>query len=136
MSNIEENEIIINSELLNNDFDDFVLPRRETMKADIYEKDGNYNIELDMPGFKKEDIKIEVKEGYIIISAEKKEEKEEKDENVNYLCNERRYGKITRSFNLGDLDEKNIKAKFENGTLSMVAPKKVAVESNKLIEIE
>lgn len=121
---------------LNNDFDDFVLPRRETMKADIYEKDGNYNVELDMPGFKKEDIKIEVKEGYLIISAEKKEEREEKDADVNYLCNERRYGKITRSFYLGDLDEKNIKAKFENGTLSIVAPKKVAIESNQLIEIE
>ncbi len=118
---------------LDNAFDDFVFPSRETMKADIYEKDGIYNVELDMPGFKKEDIKIEVKEGYLTISAEKREEKET---DVNYLCNERRYGKITRSFYLGDLDEKNIKAKFEDGTLSITAPKKIEAESNKLIEIE
>ena len=60
-------------------FNDFMTPNTNSMKCDVYEKDGNYNIEVDIPGFRKEDIKVESKDGYLTITAEKKEdEKEEK----------------------------------------------------------
>ena len=104
------------------------------MKCDVYEKDGNYNIEVDIPGFKKEDIKVEAKDGYLTITAEKKEQEDE--ENKNYICHERRYGKYERSFYLGDLKTDDISAKFENGILKVRVPKVEESENKKLIEIE
>jgi HSP20 family protein len=115
-------------------FDDFMAPARDNnMKCDVYEKEGKYHIELDTPGFTKDDISIEVKDGCLVISAEKKEETEDKDKN--YIRRERSYGKYQRSFNLGDLDSENIEAEFKNGILKITVPKK-AEAPKKVIEIK
>lgn len=115
-------------------FNDFMTTNASTMKCDVYEKGGNYNIEVDIPGFNKDEISIESSDGYITISAEKKEEKN--DEEKNYICHERKYGKVQRSFYLGDINPDNITAKFENGILKLNVPKMVEKENKKLIEIE
>lgn len=115
-------------------FDDFVPTIKDTnMRCDVYEKDGNYHIELDAPGFNKDDIAIEIKDGCLVITAEKKEETE--DESKNYIRRERSYGKYQRTFNLGDLDSENIEAEFRNGILKITVPKK-AEAPKKVIEIK
>ena len=77
---------------------DFVPTRMDsTMKCDIYEKEGNYHIEMDLPGYKKEDISIETSDGYLTIKAEKKSEINEEDTERNYIRRERTYGTYERS---------------------------------------
>lgn len=118
-------------------FDDFLANsnnEKNTMKCDIYEKGGDYHIEMDVPGFDKKDISINVDNGYLTITAEK--QNEEKDEEKNYIRRERSYGKYERSFYLGDLETDNIKAKFNNGMLKLTVPKKEVVDTKKKIEIE
>ena len=106
-------------------FDDFMPSRRnDNMKCDIYEKDGNYHIEMDIPGFKKEDISIEVEDGYLTIEAEKNNEDKIEDDSKNYIRRERSYNSYKRSFYLGDLDQDNIKAEFNDGMLEVIVPKK------------
>ena len=118
-------------------FDDFISSRKEQyMKCDIYEKEGNYHIEMDIPGFKKNEISVETKDGYLTIKAEKHSEENEQDEKKNYIRRERVYGKYERSFYLGDLDEDKIDATFENGMLKLVVPKKEEVDTKKVIEIK
>ena len=118
-------------------FDDFISSRKEqNMKCDIYEKGGDYHIEMDIPGFNKDEISVETKDGYLIIKAEKKNEVNEEDKDKNYIRRERTYGKYERSFYLGDLDEDKIDASFENGMLKLVVPKKEEVETKKVIEIK
>ena len=118
-------------------FDDFISSRKEQhMKCDIYEKAGDYHIEMDIPGFNKDEISVETKDGYLTITAEKKKEVNEEDKEKNYIRRERSYGKYERSFYLGDLDEDKIEATFENGMLKLVVPKKEAIESKKVIEIK
>lgn len=115
-------------------FNDFMTTNASSMKCDVYEKGGDYNIEVDIPGFNKEDIKIESKDGYITVTAEKNNE--EVDEEKNYICRERKYGKVERSFYLGDIKTDNITAKFENGILKIVVPKVEEAENKKIIEIQ
>ena len=118
-------------------FDEMMLPKKEQhMKCDIYEKDGNYHIEMDVPGFDKKDISIEANDGYLTITAEKNSEDEEKNENKNYIRRERVYGKVERSFYLGDLDQDKIDAEFKNGILNIVVPKKAETSNKKRIEIK
>ena len=107
----------------------------QMMKCDVYEKDGLYNIEMDIPGFNKEDIKIECNEGVLTITAEKAEE-EEHDESKKYIRKERDYNKTSRSFSFADIDEDAIKAEFKNGTLLLTIPKKEKVETKKVINID
>ena len=117
------------------DFDDVFKPtRRNEMKCDIYEEGGNYNIIMDLPGYKKEDINIEVKDGYLNIKASKSNE--ENDENKKYIRRERVYSEVSRSFALGDSDTENISAKFENASLHITIPKIEETESKKTIEIK
>lgn len=106
------------------------------MKCDIYEKGGDYHIEMDIPGFNKDEISVETKDGYLKITAEKKTENNEQDEEKNYIRRERTYGKYERSFYLGDLDEDKIDASFENGMLKLVVPKKEEKDTKKVIEIK
>lgn len=118
-------------------FDDFTETKRNAnMKCDIYEKNGIYHIEMDIPGFSKEDIQLEVKDGYLTIQAEKKNETEEENEEKNYIRRERSYGKYERSFYLGDLDQDKINAEFTNGILKITVPKKEQIENKKVIEIK
>ena len=115
-------------------FDDFVSHKETSMmKCDIYEKDGNYNIEVDLPGFDKKDIKIECMNGYLSITA--KREKTEENTNKNYIKKERSYGEYTRSFYLGEIDTNSVEAKFNNGTLCITAPKEDKQDSKTIIEI-
>lgn len=102
------------------------------MKTDIHEKDGNYLLSMELPGFKKEDIHIELHDGYLNVSASHNENKEEKDAKGNVIRKERYSGSCARSFYIGDVREEDIKAKFENGELLVTLPSKApAVEENK-----
>lgn len=118
-------------------FDDFMPSKREeNMKCDIYEKDGDYHIEMDVPGFDKSEIKVEAKNDYLTITAEKNNEVNEEDKDKNYIHRERRYGKYQRSFYLEDLDSEKVSAEFNNGVLKIVVPKKDENEDKKYIEIK
>ena len=118
-------------------FDDFLSTRKEQgMRCDIYEKGGDYHIEMDIPGFSKEDISVEAKEGYLTIRAEKNNSVNEEDEGKNYIRRERTYGKYERSIYLGDLDQDKIHAEFNNGMLKITVPKKAEVDNKKVIEIQ
>ena len=92
------------------------------LKTDIREKDGNYILDVDLPGFRKEDIDVSMDDGYLTVRAERKEEKEEKDEKGRYLRRERCYGTCSRSFYVGDIDEKTIKASYSDGILTVTIP--------------
>ncbi|MDD4188284.1 MAG: Hsp20/alpha crystallin family protein [Bacilli bacterium] len=128
--------LIPKSFFFDDDFDNFLLTAkgRNDMKCDIYEKDNNYHIELDIPGFEKEDIDVEIKDGYLTVKAKRSNEIEEEEKN--YIRRERSYGEYTRSFNLGDADEEKVDAKFENGTLLITVPKKDESLSKKTIKIK
>ncbi len=104
------------------------------MKCDIYESEGKYHIEMDIPGFRKDEIKIECNKGNIVITAEKSDE--QKDEDKKYLRRERVYGKYQRSFYLGDIVEDEIEASFDNGILHIVVPKLEEKETKKYIEVK
>ncbi len=118
-------------------FDDFMPPKKEdNMKCDIYEKDGDYHIDMDVPGFGKDEIKIEAKKDYLTITAEKSSEVNDEDKDKNYIHRERSYGKYQRSFYLHDLDSDKVEAEFNNGVLSIIVPKKEETEDKKYIEIK
>ena len=128
----------------NNIFDDlfntpfFTRSEANMMKTDIKEHDGGYELTVDLPGVKKEDIKAELNDGYLTITAESDTSKDEKDEKGKYICRERYSGSYSRSFYVGDaVTEEDIKAKFENGTLTLDIPKKEALpeKQNKYIAI-
>ncbi len=90
---------------------------------DVFEKEGNIEIELEAPGIKEEDLKIKIEDGMLIISGERKFEKEDKKEN--YYRMERSYGSFSRSFSLPDnIERDKIGAKYENGLLKITLPKK------------
>lgn len=130
-------EIIPRKFYLDDIFDDLMTAKREQgMRCDIYEKDGDYHIEMDVPGYSKSDISVEAKDGYLTIKAEKNEEFNEDDSNKNYIRRERVYGKYERSFYLGDLDQDRISASFQDGVLKISVPKKEVVENKKTIEIQ
>lgn len=112
---------------------DSLFKERNFMKTDMYEKDGAYILEMDMPGLKKEDIHMEFNNGYLTVEAEKESHKEEKGK---YLRQERFYGSMKRSFYVGDVNEENIKASFENGTLKVSFPKQDSSSSRKQISID
>lgn len=104
------------------------------MNCDIYEKNGNFHIEMDLPGYNKDEIKVEFHKGTISIFAKKEFNKEEHD-GKKYLRRERHIGKVERSFYLGDVDEDKIDASFKDGTLNLVVPSKVEA-NKKLISIK
>lgn len=108
------------------------------MKTDIREEDGLYLMTMDLPGFSKDDIRAELKDGYLTIHAEKKDEKEETAEN-GYVFRERYSGSCSRSFYVGDhVKQENVKAAFRDGVLSLSFPKeeqKLPENDVKLIDI-
>lgn len=115
----------------------FGVDRFEDMSCDIYEKDNKYYVEMDIPGFSKDDIKIECHKGTITVSALKNLENDTEDDKKKYIRRERKFGKYKRSFYLGDIDEENIKAEFKNGTLIMIVPlKEETVKKEITIESE
>ena len=127
------------------DFFDFNYPTfrydtTELMKTDIKETDNGYEVTMNLPGVKKEDVKAELKDGYLTIQASSNTSKDEKDNDGRYIRRERYAGTCSRSFYVGDaVTQEDIKAKFENGTLTLDIPKKdakPAVEQKKYISIE
>ena len=138
-------------ENLLDDFFDLDFPRRSfrtpsalangLMKTDVKEKDGAFELSINLPGVKKEDIQAELKDGYLTISANHGSNKEEKDQDGRYIRRERYFGSASRSFYVGeDLTQEDIKAKYEDGVLRIdvpkVEPKKPEVEEKKYIAIE
>ncbi|MBR3697772.1 MAG: Hsp20/alpha crystallin family protein [Clostridia bacterium] len=113
-------------------FDDFFrgddfFSRRESaiMKTDITEKNDKYIIEMDLPGYEKENISLELKDGYLTVSAKVEKEQNEEDKHNKYVHKERFYGHCSRSFYLGeDIKEEDIHAEFKNGILKITIPKK------------
>jgi len=94
------------------------------MKTDVREKDGQYDMDIDLPGFKKEDIKVELHNGYLQVSAVKGLNEEEKDEKGKLIRQERYSGSMQRSFYVGDsIKQEDVKAKFEQGVLKLSFPK-------------
>ena len=95
------------------------------MRTDIKETDEGFEMTIDLPGFKKEDVQAELKDGYLHIEAQTKSETEDKDKNGTYVRKERFSGKCSRTFYVGeDVEEKDIRAKFVDGTLKIDVPKK------------
>ena len=112
---------------------------KNIMKADIREHDAGYELDIDLPGFKKDEINIELENGYLTISAAKGLDKDEQDKKGKYIRKERYAGAMQRSFYVGDaVTEEDVKAKFEDGILKLSIPKKDAkeVETKKTIAIE
>ena len=108
------------------------------MLTDIKEKGDSYELIVDLPGFKKEDVKVSLENGYLTVSAEKETEKDQKEKNSErYICKERYTGACERSFYVGeDLAQEDIKAEFKHGVLKLFIPKKPTVEQNRYIPIE
>ena len=103
------------------------------MKTDIQEKDNNYILDMDLPGYEKEDIKAQLKDGYLTITAQKNTSNDDKDEEGNYIRRERYCGKCSRSFYVGDsIKEEDIKANFNNGILELTFPKEVEQKAEEM----
>ena len=112
---------------------------KNMMKTDIREHDEGYELDVDLPGFKKDEISVQLNNGYLTISASKGLDKDEQDKKGKYIRKERYAGAMQRSFYVGDaVTEEDVKAKFEDGILRLSIPKKdaKAVETKKTIAIE
>lgn len=135
---------IFGENLFDDFMDDFMMNRgarsvQNVMKTDIKETDDSYELKIEMPGYRKEDVKAHLKDGYLTISAETDNSSEEKNEEGKYIRRERYTGAVSRSFFVGkDLTEEDIRARFENGILHIALPKEAPkkIEENKYIAIE
>ena len=118
-----------------NDLMDFSFPELDgkmygkrgehIMRTDVKEHDDKYEVDIELPGFKKEDVKAELKDGYLTITALKEVKNEQKNENGKYVRRERYTGNMSRSFYVGDkVTQEEIRAKFEDGILKLQIPKK------------
>ena len=113
----------------------FFGQRTPSMKTDIRETENAYILESDLPGFSREDIHAEIKDGYLTIRAEHKSENEDKNES--YLRRERSYGSFSRTFDLDGIDAEAITASFKNGVLTLELPKmQQKVEEARKVEIQ
>ena len=140
---------IFGENLVNDDWMDFGFPEVDkalygkhaghVMKTDVKETDAGYEVDIDLPGFKKDEISAKLDDGYLTISASKGLDKDEKNKEGKYIRKERYAGAMSRSFYVGgDVTEEDIKAKYEDGILRLSIPKKEAkaVENKKYIAIE
>lgn len=112
---------------------------RGVMKTDVKENEQGYELDIELPGYHKEDVKAELKDGYLTIQAEKTVNKDEKNENGAYIRRERYSGTMSRRFFVGEnVTEEDIRAKFEDGILKLAVPKKEAKkeEQPRLIQIQ
>ena len=141
---------IFGENLFDDFFEDFARPAKRVvkyntptanvMRTDVKESDAGYELGIELPGYKKEDVTAELKDGNLTIKAITNSEKEEKDENGKYIRRERFSGNCSRTFYVGEnIEQTDIKAKFEDGILKVFVPKKEvkpAVEEKKFITIE
>ena len=113
---------IFDDDFFRDDFFDRKDRNFNLMKTDIREDEKSYLLEIDLPGYSKDDIKIDITDGYLTINA--KVEKEDKEDNKNYVRRERFTGEVSRSFYVGeDIKEDEVKASFKNGILTLEVPK-------------
>ena len=96
---------------------------RNLMKTDVHETEDSYEMNVDLPGFKKEDIHVDLKEGYLTLRAEKNLEKEEEKKEKKVIRSERYVGSMSRTFYVGDVRPESIKCKYEDGVLTLEFPK-------------
>ena len=140
---------IFGENLFNDDWMNFGFPEVEKalygkhasheMKTDVRETDSGYEVDIDLPGFKKDEINIQLDNGYLSISAAKGLDKDEQDKEGKYIRKERYAGSMSRSFYVGNaITQDDIKAKYESGILRLSVPKKAAeeIESAKSNAIE
>lgn len=109
------------------------------MKTDVKETDDGYDVEIDLPGFKKEDVNAQLNDGYLTVTASRSSDDGEKNDEGKYIRRERYQGSCSRSYYVGDaVTEEDIKAKFDNGILTLHIPKteQKKVETQKYIPIE
>ncbi len=131
-------------------FSDFIRPERRAlncstsasslMRTDVKDTEDGYELHVELPGYKKENVSAELKDGTLLITASTKSENEEKDEKGKFIRRERFSGNCSRSFYVGDaVEQEDIKAKFEDGILKILVPKKEnkpELEKRKFIAIE
>ena len=139
---------ILGENLFDDFFEDFARPTRRVviyitpavMRTDVKEMDNGYELHIDLPGYKKEDVRAELKDGNLTITATTNVTNDQKDENGKYIRRERFCGNCSRSFYVGDyVEQTDIKAKFEDGVLKIAVPKKEVqpkVEESNYIAIE
>ncbi|MHB1485067.1 MAG: Hsp20/alpha crystallin family protein [Saccharofermentanales bacterium] len=124
--------------MLDNFFEDTWIPARslvmDTFKLDVQDKEKEYTIEAELPGVKKDEVKIELMENHLLIDVERSEKVDE--EKKNYIHKERRFTSMQRSVYLRDAKADGIKAKLDNGVLMITVPKEESKITNKKIEIE
>lgn len=142
--------MLMSNMLRDNFLDDFFAPtfgRRydhsgatDLMRTDIKDTGSGYEMTMSLPGVKKEDVKAELKDGYLTVSAVSNMENDEQDTEGRYIRRERYMGSCSRSFYVGDhITQEEIKARFENGILTLLVPKQEAIpaaEEKKYIAIE
>ena len=110
---------------------------RNMMKTDVRELDGSYELDIDLPGFKKDEISVDLKNGYLTIGATKGLDKDEKDKNGKYIRRERYAGVCSRSFYVGNVVRpEDISAKYEDGILKLSVPKTVKKELPETTSVE
>ena len=106
-------------------------------RTDIKDEGDHYLVEADLPGFKKEDIKVDLDGDVLTVAAERNKENEEKDNKGNYLRRERVYGSVSRSFDVSSIKTEEIKVGYKDGVLSLTLPKKTSsVPVTRRLEIE
>ena len=111
---------------------------KNMMKTDVRETDGTYEVDIDLPGFKKEDISVSFENGYLTVSTNKTLDRDDKDKDGKYIRQERYAGSMSISFFIGkNIPKEDIKAKYEDGVLRLSVPKKdIKVIENNTISIE
>ncbi len=101
---------------------------KNLMKTDVRETENSYELDVDLPGFKKDEIQVDLKDGYLTIQAAKGLDKDEQDKKGRYIRQERYVGSCSRSFYVGDVEPQDISAKYEDGILKLSMPKQVEKE--------
>ncbi len=111
---------------------------KNMMKTDIHEKENGYELAVELPGFKKDEINVDVSDGYLTIKAAKGLDKDENDKKGRVIRQERYAGVCSRSFYIGDVKPEDVKAKYESGVLTLEVPKAEAkkLPSSSSIAIE
>ena len=143
---------IFGDNLFNDDFMDFPFEKeffgkknplygkhaKNMMKTDVRETDDTYEVDIDLPGFKKDQIDVRIENGYMTVSTAKGLDKDEKDKDGKYIRRERYAGSMSRTFYVGDIKAEDVKAKYEDGILKVTMPKKdqKAIDKSNSVQID
>ena len=132
----ERNYYGLRDSLFDNIFFPYEHKENNMMKTDVKENENDYELQVEVPGVNKENISIDYENDYVTIAAKTNKSKDEKDKEGNYIRRERYSGSYSRSYYVGEVDRESIKAKLDNGVLSIIVPKAKAEEQKKAIAIE